>query len=350
MMKPSNQLVLDLIKRLMIPRYPLSFIVGVLLFVRILFFKEINFPQSFNEVVSVFLILNLFFFVFLCEEKLTNLSERFLGVLASALGLGLVYYFWTSQVMNREIWVQIPLLLGTIICFGGGSTGGDIGIWRWQNSLVKTLLEAILVGLAFIASIFAVCFIIYFVFTYEFSDVFLKTVAKVGVTLVPITAFLIRIPTERDLYSRFREGLLRYFLLPLWAVYLLLLNIYALKIFVHRSLPQGMVSVPISFALTAYIILWWGSLPFQDSRKITWLSSPRVQNVINILHIPLLLLMALAIGKRLMDYGLSQHRYYLCLAWVFFAGSISMASLKKLTGKSLAILLFWALLASLIKV
>lgn len=346
-----DKTTLGLIRHILPKRlYPISILVAILLFLELYFLKDLDHSQILIDLVGLFSTGCLFFFVFLCEAKFSKHIERLISILASVLLTSLVFWYWKSHITNHYLFGQIPIMLGALILFGRSLSEGDLGIWQWQNSLIKSLIESVLVGMAFIASILSIEFLIHFVFDFRIPKSLMLSIIKLGMTLVPAIAFLIRIPTPRDLFSKFSKGLLQYFLFPLWAFYLCLLNIYAFKILVQWSLPKGMVSYPICFAFGAYILLWWGSIPFRDSNKPKWISSNKTQHIVHAMHLPLLILMAMAIGKRIMDYGLSQPRYFLCLGWMLFCGVLLMASLKRLTGKNFVTLLFLLCLASLIRV
>jgi hypothetical protein len=106
-------------------------------------------------------------------------------------------------------------------------------------------------------------------------------------------------------------------LLPLAALYFLILYVYMAKILVTQGWPQGWVSWLTSSAsalgLLAFLLLY----PVSDALENRWIRT--FSRGFCAAALPLLLMLFAAVYKRVAQYGLTEHRYFLiCLGlWLF---------------------------------
>lgn len=110
--------------------------------------------------------------------------------------------------------------------------------------------------------------------------------------------------------EKFQVAIVRYILLPLTAIYTLILYIYGLKIIVTGVLPKGEICFMVA-ALTAavYLLLFLlkaldGSQNAED--RLTRLSL----KFFPLAMLPLLVMMSVAIGERIEQYGMTVARLY----------------------------------------
>lgn len=305
--------------------FKFSMLASVLAF---LAFVSINAPDvSSDRVVLLLLCAELFFFFYLIESFIVQNRFVYLALtafLAASLYFGLVY------LKNDFLSAQVFLVLSSVIIVKSPKPGLDKDIWLWQNSLIKSALEAVVAALLFVGAIFAIAFLVNLLFESANKNL-VEMAAKFCLTIVSATVFVWRMNVVRDAQNFFVLSLLNYVLVPLWLIYTILLNLYVLQILFTWTLPKGMVSLPISFSFVFMIICWWG-LSF-DMQSF-W--SKRVLRFLVIFHIPLLLLFGLAIGRRIYDYGFTPHRSLLLVYWGFFAEVLYLMIAKKLTAKKLA--------------
>lgn len=141
--------------------------------------------------------------------------------------------------------------------------------------------------------------------------------ATIGALLLVGTApslWLSRIPQGEAKFNReaisfkFLIGLIRYLFLPVVAIYILVLYVYGLKILMAMELPKGgvcyLIHVLMVGCLGIEILLYpqiqAGAKPF-EKKLVRWLP---------VAILPLLVLMTVAIGRRLYDYGITVNRLY----------------------------------------
>jgi hypothetical protein len=117
-------------------------------------------------------------------------------------------------------------------------------------------------------------------------------------------------------YPRALKSFTQFVLAPLAAVFTAILYVYAAKICVHRSWPQGWVALPV-LSLSAVgvlaTLLLHPLFSDQDERWARWFKTyfPR-------LLAPLAVLLLLALRERINAYGVTEERYLGCLAgfWI----------------------------------
>jgi hypothetical protein len=283
-----------------------------------------------DQIILLLLGANLFFFCYIIENLFSRFKIIIIFIILAEIGL----YYILCYLNNNFISAQVFLVLCSIILVGSLKPGADLDIWRWQNSLIKSALEAIFSSVLFIGSAFSVIFLIHFVFDITVPKLLPEIIIKFSLTIIASIVFIWRMKVKRDA-DYFFLLILNYLVIPLWLIYVLLLNIYALRILVSWSLPQGMVSLPITFSFLAMILCWWG-LRFEPNTF--W--SVRLLKIAMYLEIPLLLLFALALGRRIYDYGWTPYRSLLVVYWGFFAEVLYLIIVEKLSARKLA-LSFW---------
>ncbi len=118
----------------------------------------------------------------------------------------------------------------------------------------------------------------------------------------------------------------QYVLIPLVAVYLVILYAYLAKIIIQWDLPKGWVGYPVmGVAITgmlAYLLVY----PIRDRADSAWISTYAKYFTWSLF--PLIGLMAVAIGTRIGDYGITERRYVAAVATVWLFGSALYSALR----------------------
>lgn len=110
----------------------------------------------------------------------------------------------------------------------------------------------------------------------------------------------------------------QFILIPLETLYLVILYLYATKIILTWNLPRGWVSSLIlvfSFIGIASQILVY---PLRDTEENPWIK--KFTKLFYFLLTPLLVMLFLAIGKRVSQYGITESRYFVLLLSFYVAG------------------------------
>ena len=141
-------------------------------------------------------------------------------------------------------------------------------------------------------------------------------IAAVCMTILAPTLFMNLIPEGESKhqdtvveFSRFAKGVVQYLFIPLLALYMITLYIYAGQILFQWKLPVGGVSYLVSGSMVLMILLIYITYPIQHQEGNRLFKG--VSRSLPVIMLPLLALMTVAIGRRLSDYGITMSRLYL---------------------------------------
>ena len=121
-------------------------------------------------------------------------------------------------------------------------------------------------------------------------------------------------------FNKATEVFVKFILIPLASLYILILYAYALKIVINWELPKGWVSYLITALAGLILVIQLIIHPIRithESRLIR-----RFQPLFYWLFLPLLVLLYVAIYKRVSDYGITEARYFLILLAAFITGAV----------------------------
>lgn len=159
--------------------------------------------------------------------------------------------------------------------------------------------------------------------------------------------FLTGIPTdieamERDqTYPKALRIFAQYMLLPLFVLYLLILYLYMGKILLEQKWPAGWVGWLVSYASAFGMWMLLLLYPEKKKKETRWIHYVERGFYISIL--PLLVLLFVAVYKRLVAYDFTEMRYFLLGLGVWFFGlSIYMLAAKSRDIKIIPMSLFLA--------
>jgi hypothetical protein len=208
-----------------------------------------------------------------------------------------------------------------------------ISIWQFNYNLWLHLCLTIIISFILIIGISFVCLSILNLFEFNFimtvnKDLFLI----IGTVFLPIM-FTSGIPNRfsglKLEYSKAIPSILKLVILPFLLLYSVILYLYAIKIMVMWDFPKGkIVYFVFSYGLIG-IMAYLASYPF---RKELGIFSFFYNHFFKIFMIPLLL-MLIAIGIRIYEYGITEPRYIVCLCcvWFFLSTVFSFFNREKAT-------------------
>ncbi len=135
---------------------------------------------------------------------------------------------------------------------------------------------------------------------------------------------LLIVPNKEEKYepklypTKIQKFLSLYILMPILAIYTLILYVYLLKIIILWELPDGNVSwlvTTLAFGGLAVITLLYPIRKHENDKYVNF-----VMRWFSVLIFPLLTLMTVGIFRRISDYGITIKRGYLLLGNVWFYG------------------------------
>lgn len=190
--------------------------------------------------------------------------------------------------------------------------------WRFNKTLFLRFLTGFLFSVILYAGISIALMSIETLFSYDFGgDVYFRLFILISVGFNSLFflagipepeggAMPAEIPLQTD-YPKILKVFTQYVLIPLLSIYFGILIVYELKILISSELPQGTVSYLIlaysAFGILSYLLVY----PLKDSSGNEWVRY--FSRLFFWLMFPLLILLFVAIGVRVADYGLTEKRY-----------------------------------------
>jgi hypothetical protein len=245
--------------------------------------------------------------------------------------------------------VSFHLLVSFAPYLGKGNLNG---FWQFNKNLFLRFLTAIFYSGVLFAGLAIALVAIDSLFNVKIDyKIYLKLLSIVGVGFNTIF-FLAGIPVnyhQLDGDKTYPKGLkifTQYVLIPLMTIYLAILLIYEVKISIEWQLPKGTVSTLILgyavFGILSLLLIY----PIKEAEGNGWIRL--FSRFFYLTMLPLIILLILAIIKRVGNYGITEPRYILIILaiWLSFISLYFLFSKQqniKIIPISLAIL---ALLAS----
>ena len=110
----------------------------------------------------------------------------------------------------------------------------------------------------------------------------------------------------------------QYVLVPIVIVYLVILTLYLGKVLVVRQWPSGWIGWLVSSVAVAGILAWLLVRPLEDQAGQAWVRTYTRGFYLALL--PSVVMLWLAIGKRVAQYGVTERRYFLAVLSLWLAG------------------------------
>ena len=283
-------------------------------------FSGLAFFLSFYPVSAAMLSLMLH----LCTEESTGRLRRWLLQ-------GGVQGVWLAMAVYWA--VQYPLSYGQTIACSVCCAALFIGVFTLPfvkeandtpaiNFLIKLVGSIILAGLTSIALFLGLLLLIQSLnFLFEVSiteSTYVNVVIFCFVFVAPLLV-LIQLPGGEQKYAqhnwlnhKFGNGVIHFLLIPLHAVYLLILYLYLFKIVAIWQLPNGWVSWLVSALMLLTVAISFLLYPVQHQENAKRIDK-LVVRYLPIVVLPLLALMTIGIVRRFSDYGVTVLRLYILL-------------------------------------
>jgi hypothetical protein len=191
----------------------------------------------------------------------------------------------------------------------------DIPSWNFASYTVGAFVTANVVGLIMSGGISLLVFSLRQLFNVDVSWNCYLYILIICSVLLPMLLFLGMLPKDEQKHNRepqpseFLNGTIHFLFLPLMAGYLLVLYVYAARIFISWELPTGWVSWLVVALMAGCIAIEFGLYPvrIQEKKPINeWIA-----RWLPALVLPMLVLMTIGIIRRFNDYGVTINRLYL---------------------------------------
>jgi hypothetical protein len=238
-----------------------------------------------------------------------------------------------------EIWFLPPLLIGALLLLVGlaahlGRGESNSTFWLFNHRLWLGALLALAGGVLLGAGLSAIHATLNLLFGLDLSSRWLERIWTVSLGFIAPVSFLAFAPRrfndkitereEQDFTMRAAAALVKFVLVPLLLVYTAILYAYAVKIALAWELPKGtLAAMVVAYLFVGAVTLLLG-FPSRDEGgpllRFFW------RHWVLLVALPVVLLF-IAVSRRIADYGLTEERYMIVLVgvWALILAGIRIA-------------------------
>ena len=254
----------------------------------------------------------------LTEDFKRRLTAIVTQVIVLAMWLGVSLYLTQFERFSMQQLVGVSATVVTmglslfLLCFY--RKGDDVPFWNFAQRLFVALMAGVMVGGILTLGIILFVQSLDWLFDMEVNSWFLYIPTFCMVLLAPLLA-MSQIPEGEQKHIRriapftgFIRGVSQYLFMPLLLLYITTLYVYAAKILITWQLPVGWVCYLVSASMLGMVILIFITYPLQHEQANSFFKA--LTRWLPLAMLPLLVLMSVAIGRRLSDYGITVSRLY----------------------------------------
>lgn len=253
------------------------------------------------------------------EERQVRKCAAFQAVASLLLAVDCVWLFAVYDTVGNAVLLgHAAVIVSLIVAVFFVSFIGekrDMVSWNFSRSIFVSVCVTALIALAMTMATGAIAATLTLLFDLPQWWELYATMLLVGAFAIPVMIFLGRIPAGAAKHdavaspSRFLTGVVRYLFLPTVAIFYGVLYVYALKILLRWKLPDGDVAWSVTWAIVAGVLIEYLLYPSRmasrsrlDDMVARWLPAALL---------PLLVLMTVALCRRIGDYGITVSRLYM---------------------------------------
>ncbi|MBB2146532.1 DUF4153 domain-containing protein [Pedobacter sp. LMG 31464] len=259
-----------------------------------------------------------------CESHhYSNLKKWILRIIVLAISTGLYLLLnpWAYLVDVYRIFL-LAFAFHLLVAFAPFIGKSNLnGFWQYNKTLFLRFLTSAFYAAVLYAGLSVALLAIDGLFDVNITyRIYMKLLALVSAGVTTIF-FLAGVPdnfealNEEQSYPKGLKIFTQYVLIPLMTIYLGILLVYEVKIIFQWTLPKGLVSTLILgyavFGILSLLLIY----PIKDKEGNGWMRL--FSRFFYLMMIPLIVLLLLAIGKRVFSYGVTESRYILIVLGVW---------------------------------
>lgn len=284
----------------------------------------------------------------LAERKDFSSFQKQISWIVGLVILGLIYFSFPSEetfTNTRVPYIRyaiynlaIHLMVAFLPYFGSDN---QEGFWNYNKTLFIRLVLGVYYSLVIFIGISLALLAINALFDANIQGKIYAQILAITFGVFNTWFFLAGIPKtfETELSSEdYPKGLkifTQFILIPLLLIYLCILYFYGAKIIITGEWPKGIVSYMIIAISILGIFTNLLLYPYQKWKESGWIK--KFHRGYYVFLIPLVILLFLAIGIRIQDYGLTVNRYIITLMGIWLAFISIYYSLGKKNIKTIPI-------------
>lgn len=276
-------------------------------------------------VANLGLVLSLSVTLFSESRYLTTARKYALRIIAIILAF-LFLFLLNPLVRETDIlrFILLALAFHLLVSFAAFPGRDHINaFWQFNKTLFLRFLTGVLYSVVLFLGLAAAIGSMNLLFNFQFeSDTFaILWVCIAGLFLTIF--FLSGVPEDVNVlegdksYPKGLKVFTQYVLIPLASVYVVILLAYEIKILVTWDLPKGLVSNLILgyavFGILSLLLVY----PVRNLEENKWLKT--YSKSFYFLLVPLILLLIWAVAARVIDYGVTEERYFLIVLALWLA-------------------------------
>lgn len=262
----------------------------------------------------------------LAEGRKWQAVHGMMLALASALALAFIGYF-TAVFATNYLFLFLGLVPALMVAAHLRADASQGALWLFNVRLWLSALLAVLVALVFAAGLSAIVGALDFLFgvspPWNLHERIWGTAASLVAPLCGLSLVPRRLDEEIDMAAE-KGGLLErgvsvlvaYVLVPVALVYAVILHAFAAKIAIVGELPRDQVATMVSVYAVGGTATWLIAWPWRETGAVLLRAFMRGWLFLTLVPAALL---ALAIGRRLADYGVTPDRYGIVVIAVWMA-------------------------------
>ncbi|MFH0857685.1 MAG: DUF4153 domain-containing protein, partial [Candidatus Magasanikbacteria bacterium] len=314
-------------------RFPLPLVASIVGTVSGIFLMDHDYRdyQEFLQKLLLISIISFFWFVFLALKAERHAIFGTKKALMSLLGvLAVIGYYWympedmdglSIQNIYRHFSYHIILLLGILaVPFWKRKS---LPLWRYGERVIIRLFVTWIFSLTlFVGVALSVWSVDYLFVAGSFEE---EIYGKIWAFVVGIFAtwfFLLKYPSEshqeKFVYPTVLRVFVQYLLVPILTVFFVILYVYTGKIVFTWSWPLGGVAYWVITYSTVALLSFVLGYPMRKIEEYSWIK--KFFKALFILIIPLTIVLFLAIGIRINEYGITENRYLVVVMGVWLLG------------------------------
>lgn len=314
-------------------RFPFSLFFGVVSAILACYLIQVDLIREnftlVNMLLTTALGIPLFFSIdTFAEKNHFSYHKKLLAYLIGFIILVMIYLSFPSQdtfTDNRAPYIRYIVynlsihLSVAFLPFWGNKN--QLDFWNYNKSLFLRLVTgAFYTAVIFIGIVLAIA-LIHELFQVNFDERIYGQLFAVLVFVFNTWFFLAEIPSlsnQENATVSYPKGLkifTQFILIPLLLVYLIILYFYGLKILISGDWPQGVVSYMIIAISVLGVFTNLLLYPYQQWKDSGWVNI--FYRTYYIMLLPLIVLLFLAIGIRIQEYGLTVNRYIITILGVW---------------------------------
>lgn len=260
------------------------------------------------------------------ERRKSGLLKVLIPVITIALSL-LYWFFCAPDTIFQEFISTLLFFILFIIVHLWVAVAAYVNIdektafWHFNEALFLRIITSAIFSAVLFGGISLAIFALDSLFNYDTNDRMYADLWIVVVGIFNTWFFLSGVPQDYQKLNQvntFPKGLkifVQYILIPLAIIYLLILYAYSAKILVEWNLPNGWVSMLILWYAVFGILAILLAYPLRDDTDNPWVRLYSRFFFVGLL--PLIILLFIAVGVRIDDYGVTELRYYVVLLGIW---------------------------------